>query len=425
MPPIGQQNALTRFRRVPVKRRDPYGSTPNVGERGANTHRRILEAALIVFAEHGFHDTQVEMITEAAGCSRPAFYQYFSNKEDVFWRLANELSSAMDDLANTVGRSTPDVAGLVRTRAWFEGLIDVYTTYHPVFQVYPAASSGPSRTSMGSRKVSERIGAKIAPRLPSPALLLPILHRSTHYWRTGVGGIPKSRFVEAAARTLHRIQHGAIRGVNIGPVVKAPPRRVPGFPASPEAAEPPKQGRGRDTRASLLASAGAVLPSHGYHGTRVDDIVAHAGVSHGTFYRYFSSKDDVFRVLAEGAARSMFDLVNDFPDDVSGPDLERWLGRWFDQYWAHGGVISAWQEIEYDDAELGRFSIDVAIAVFDRMCRVVHRRGFGDSIVDGLVLLAVLERVPYSVRMFGRIGRDEAIATTATVIRQGILGVVL
>jgi AcrR family transcriptional regulator len=304
-------------------------------------------------------------------------------------------------------------------------LIDVYSTYHPVFQVYPAASSGWSRMSKGSRRVSERIGTKITPRLPTPALLLPVLLRATHYWRAGVGGVSKTRFLDASARTLHRMQHGSIRGVNIGPVVKAPPRRVPAFPVSPSTPDSPKQGRGRDTRATLLKSASAVLPVNGYHGTRVDDIVAHAGVSHGTFYRYFSSKDDVFRVLAEEAATSMFGLVDGFPADPTGADLEVWLGRWFDEYWANGGVISAWQEIEYEDDDLARFSIEVAIVVFDRLCRLVHRRGFGDSVVDGLVLLAVLERVPYSVKMFGRISRAEAVESTAAMIRQGILGVVL
>ena len=41
----------------------------------------------------------------------------------------------------------------------------------------------------------------------------------------------------------------------------------------------------------------------------VDDIVDAAGVSHGTFYRYFGSKDDFFRVLAEEASGRMVELV--------------------------------------------------------------------------------------------------------------------
>ncbi|TMK89290.1 MAG: TetR family transcriptional regulator, partial [Actinobacteria bacterium] len=52
-----------------------------------------------MFGEHGFHDTHVELITEAAGCSRPSFYQDFSSKDNVFWRLAGELAAAIEELA--------------------------------------------------------------------------------------------------------------------------------------------------------------------------------------------------------------------------------------------------------------------------------------------------------------------------------------
>src|SRR5215211_5043483 len=74
-----------------IDRRAPFGSNPRVGERGADTQRRILEAALSVFGGVGYSEARVELIAEAAGCSRPAFYQYFSSKDDVFWVLAAEL----------------------------------------------------------------------------------------------------------------------------------------------------------------------------------------------------------------------------------------------------------------------------------------------------------------------------------------------
>src|SRR5688500_19268325 len=55
-----------------IVRRPPFGSNPLVGERGSDTQRRILGAALEVFAVHGFAEARVELITEKAGCSRPA-----------------------------------------------------------------------------------------------------------------------------------------------------------------------------------------------------------------------------------------------------------------------------------------------------------------------------------------------------------------
>ena len=54
----------------------------------------------------------------------------------------------------------------------------------------------------------------------------------------------------------------------------------------------------RATRQRLLDAATQAFVTRGFHETRVDDIVAAAGVSHGTFYRYFDNKDHVFRVIA-------------------------------------------------------------------------------------------------------------------------------
>ncbi len=47
--------------------------------------RSVIHAAAIDrFSEHGFAGTSMADIAEAAGMSRPALYQYFRNKEDIF-----------------------------------------------------------------------------------------------------------------------------------------------------------------------------------------------------------------------------------------------------------------------------------------------------------------------------------------------------
>ncbi len=420
---------------MPATRREPFGSNPRVGERGAITHRKILESALEIFGTRGFHETQVEMITAAAGCSRPAFYQYFSSKEDVFWRLARDLTNAMDDLSNQIGKTTNDVQGVEQIKPWFEGLIEIYSVYSPIFLLYPSAVRERTRTSTAARGVSDRIGRRL---LPAPkrgtsealktyetsvSLVLPVLLRSTHYWLTGLGQISRTRFVESSARTLHRLQHGPIEGVNLGKTGKPLPKENLAWPVLPSVKdELVMRSRGKETRQLLLSAGTSVLPRLGYHDTRVDDIVAAAGVSHGTFYRYFKNKEDLFHVLAQQAALTMGALLNEFPDKPASLELDRWLDRWLNLYWANGGVISAWQEIGSDDPELAKFSTDFALAVFDQLCRIVQRRGFGDQITDGLMLLALIERVPYSAKSFGRISRDSTVKAMTIFVRRGLLG---
>ena len=182
----------------------------------------------------------------------------------------------------------------------------------------------------------------------------------------------------------------------------------------------PLPPRGERTRQRLLEAGAQVLPARGYHDTRVDDIVAAAGVSHGTFYRYFANKDDFFRVLAEGAALRMIDLIDRLRLDADGDELRGWLGEWFAAYAADGGVISTWQEMQTNE-ELGTFSQQVAASVFTRLVAMLERRDFGEPVVDAVTLLALIERVPYSVYTLGFTSEADAIESMVTVIRRGLL----
>src|SRR5436190_14548584 len=116
-----------------IVRRPPFGSNPLVGERGSDTQRKILGAALEVFAEVGFNDARVELITKRAGCSRPAFYQYFSSKDELFWQLAAQLAHEMVQLGHRLAEVTSDAAGIAHLEQWIDELIELYGDYSPVF----------------------------------------------------------------------------------------------------------------------------------------------------------------------------------------------------------------------------------------------------------------------------------------------------
>src|SRR5437867_9559775 len=68
------------------------------------TRDRILQAALQVFAEKGYHRAVVDDIVRASGTSKGAVYHHFPNKEALFLalvddfaeRLAGAVSAAID-----------------------------------------------------------------------------------------------------------------------------------------------------------------------------------------------------------------------------------------------------------------------------------------------------------------------------------------
>lgn len=52
-------------------------------------HRRsqLLDVALAVFAEHGFHGTSMNDVADAAGVTKPVLYQHFESKRSLYLEL--------------------------------------------------------------------------------------------------------------------------------------------------------------------------------------------------------------------------------------------------------------------------------------------------------------------------------------------------
>jgi AcrR family transcriptional regulator len=63
-----------------------------LGQRGALTRQRLIEAAEHVFAQVGYHDASIVKITEAAGVAMGTFYLYFRGKKEIFDELLRDLN---------------------------------------------------------------------------------------------------------------------------------------------------------------------------------------------------------------------------------------------------------------------------------------------------------------------------------------------
>src|SRR5713101_6790901 len=94
--------------------------------------------------------------------------------------------------------------------------------------------------------------------------------------------------------------------------------------------------RGKRTMRKLLDAGMTVFAAPGYHAARVDDIVKVARTSHGTFYLYFSNKEDLFRALALDVASEMTTLAESLgavdPGEAGYQELRSWLGRFATLY---------------------------------------------------------------------------------------------
>jgi AcrR family transcriptional regulator len=73
--------------------------------RSSQTRERLFRAALDLFAKHGFADTTVEDITNAADVGKGTFFNYFPSKDHILLAFGemqlSKLESIIDNLRNT------------------------------------------------------------------------------------------------------------------------------------------------------------------------------------------------------------------------------------------------------------------------------------------------------------------------------------
>jgi TetR/AcrR family transcriptional regulator len=71
---------------------------------------RIVTAALDAFGRYGYRRTSMDLIAQVAGVSRPAVYQHFKGKEDVFRAVGKSVVHRVLTETETASRSDGPVA---------------------------------------------------------------------------------------------------------------------------------------------------------------------------------------------------------------------------------------------------------------------------------------------------------------------------
>ena len=90
----------------------------------------------------------------------------------------------------------------------------------------------------------------------------------------------------------------------------------------------PRWRRRKEARpGDIVAAALAVFAEKGFAGARIDEIARRAGVSKGTVYLYFETKDDLFRAVVHDAIIPKIDEIGAtaLAADLPFPDVLRTL----------------------------------------------------------------------------------------------------
>lgn len=120
--PTNTADQLAQLTQRTTLRREAGREVP-AGPKARRTRRALLNAALELFSEQGYHDTSVGEIAERAGVSLGTVYQYFRNRADVVAALIVDGSRHMLQRTDTRWRAEEGRAGLHRV---IENFVSAY-----------------------------------------------------------------------------------------------------------------------------------------------------------------------------------------------------------------------------------------------------------------------------------------------------------
>jgi AcrR family transcriptional regulator len=149
--------------------------------------------------------------------------------------------------------------------------------------------------------------------------------------------------------------------------------------ATPEpATAAPRSRKGAQTRARLLDAAKHVFEGSGFLEARISDIAEQAGLSHGSFYHYFDSKEQIFREVAE-TQEALLTVPAADADDVDPASLSererifRANRLYLERYRDNAKIMGVIEEVSRYDAPVNEARMRRQKHFADRAERAVRR----------------------------------------------------
>lgn len=171
--------------------------------------------------------------------------------------------------------------------------------------------------------------------------------------------------------------------------------------------------RGKQTRARILAAARRVFERDGYFEATINDIVSEAGVARGSFYTYFTSKLEVFQLIAAEVDRCIDESVTTQPGDVRKDvisNLERSHRRYFAAYREHASIYGLTEQVATIDAGVQEARLRSRQRHVARVARCIQRwqeRGVADPDIDPHTSAGALVSMISNFNYWRLVGHDE------------------
>ncbi|RZL83874.1 MAG: TetR/AcrR family transcriptional regulator [Rhodococcus sp. (in: high G+C Gram-positive bacteria)] len=203
------------------------------------------------------------------------------------------------------------------------------------------------------------------------------------------------------------------------------PSATPSAPATVETLT----ARGRKTRDALLDAAQKVFETVGFPDTRVEQIAQEANVAYGTFYRYFESKEEVFRELS---TRLFEDVHRREPTDADLSPSEKLIASnrsYYQAYRRNARMMAIVEQVSTFNDEFRELRHEHRRQLIDRTSRAIARwqqdglvTATLDPVLAARAMAAMVDHTLYLWLIQGDEADEEALLDTLDQMCLGALG---
>lgn len=172
----------------------------------------------------------------------------------------------------------------------------------------------------------------------------------------------------------------------------------------------PLSKRAAATRAALMTAGRHVFETHGFLTARVADIVTEAGVSQGSFYNYWDSKEGLFLELFTEVESELLDGIAGNHDGFEG-SIRAGITSFVTHYRDHAPFLLAIEQVATFHPEIQARRMATRHATVERISasiRGYQRNGLADPTLDAnCVAKALLSMVGHFTYMWQALGEHE------------------
>ena len=187
----------------------------------ARRRQQLLDVALGVFAERGFHPTSMNDLAEAAGVTKPVLYQHFGSKRELYLELLDDVGTR---LRVAIDKATSEATSArQQVERGFVAYFRFVAEHQAAFQVLFGGGTRRDEEFAGyARQVEDSIATTVAALIDVEGLseserrllahgIVGLAEGSSRHWlRDGVEGDP-----DVLAARVSELAWAGLRGVQV------------------------------------------------------------------------------------------------------------------------------------------------------------------------------------------------------------------